>query len=91
METMTTTPQFTIVVTERKNEYSEHKSFKALDNDGKEIFGAYADLSREAGMYGVVGWTAWRINYGSCGSDTHEGKLPHVAAINAAMEAMAQS
>lgn len=66
-----------------KSDHYERITFRAQNKDGF-IFGADADLYRRTDFKG--NWEAWKINYGSCGEDTYEGKMPHVAAINAAME-----
>ena len=78
---------FKIKRTVEKNTTYEIIVFQAVDSKGKRIFGARAELHRWLRVECArKSWTDWMINYGSCGEQTYGEKLPHVMAINKAME-----
>ena len=76
--------EYKIKRTEYKNEFREYFEFQAINNNGKEISGASANIGRYKDYKDV--WSQWQINYSTCGAMTYKEKVPYVAVINKAME-----
>jgi len=76
---------FTIRTKGNDSSFCKMMTFVAVDENGKEIFGAEATLSQSKDIINNK-WEDWKISFGTGGSDTYEGKLPHVTVINEAMK-----
>jgi len=71
--------KFTIKTTEKPREYSDCIKIYAVDENDEPIFGANVELRD-------VKYQGWTINWGSCGAETYQDKLPKFKVIEAGMK-----
>jgi len=77
--------RFKIVKEEYKTDYMEAVKIKAIDENGKEIFGANCTVYRDKSPFDLT-WTRWNIDWPTSGGGTYEEKLPHFEVIRIGME-----
>ena len=79
--------KFKIVRSFYKTSDFEIYNFKAQTLEGKNIFGADAEVSRRRdGFLEKGNWSEWKPSWGSCNKNSYQEMLPSFRAIEKAMK-----
>jgi len=76
--------KFKIVRSLYKTDYYESYKFQAQTLEGKNIFGADANVTRSRNM--GSDWRGWVPSWGSCVRDSYESMIPEFKCIEKAMK-----